>query len=64
MILKPDKETTHTHRKANITDKHRLKNPPQNVSKLNNPLKGSYTKIKWDLAQGCKDGSIFKTQSM
>ena len=29
------KETTHTHRKANITDKHRLKNPQQNVSKLN-----------------------------
>ena len=35
MILKPDKETTHTHIKANITDKHRLKNPQQNVSKLN-----------------------------
>ena len=30
----------------------------------NNTLKGSYTMIKWDLSQGCKDSSIYANQSM
>ena len=30
----------------------------------NNILKGSYTMIKWDLSQGCKDSSIYANQSM
>ena len=30
----------------------------------NIPLKGSYTMIKWDLSQGCKDSSIYANQSM
>ena len=32
--------------------------------KFNNTLKESYTTIKWDLFQGCKDGSTFKTINM
>ena len=37
LILKPDKDNTHTKRKleANITDEHRCKNPQQNFSKQN-----------------------------
>ena len=27
-------------------------------------IKGSYTMIKWDLSQGCKDTSIYANQSM
>ena len=30
----------------------------------NNSLKGSYTMIKWDLSQGCKDSSFYVNQSM
>ena len=30
----------------------------------NNTLKDSYTMIKWDLSQGCKDSSIYANQSM
>ena len=32
-------------------------------TKYNNTLKGSYTIIKWDLSQACKDGSVSATQS-
>ena len=28
------------------------------ANEFNNTLKGSYTMIKWNLSQGCKDGSI------
>ena len=38
LILKPDKDITHTHKiklQANITDEHRCKNPQQNTSKPN-----------------------------
>ena len=31
-------------------------------AKLNNILIGSYIMTKWDLSQGCKDGSIFTNQ--
>ena len=43
----------------NIPSEDKCKNPQQNISKLNfyNTLKGSYTMSKWDLFQGCKDGS-------
>ena len=34
------------------------------ANQINNTLKGSYTMIKWDLFQGCKDGSIFANQSI
>ena len=30
----------------------------------NSILKGSYTMIKWDLSQECKDSSIYTNQSM
>ena len=29
-----------------------------------NTLKGSYTTIKWDSSQECKDSTIFANQSM
>ena len=31
---------------------------------LNNTLKGSYTIIKWDISQGCRESSIAANQSM
>lgn len=33
------------------------------ATKLSNTLKGSYTTIKWDLTQGCKDGLTPANQS-
>ena len=33
-----------------------------NKTKFKNTLKGSHTMIKWDLYQGCNDGSIFTKQ--
>ena len=33
-------------------------------AEFNNILKGSYTMIKWDLTQGCKDFSISTNQSV
>ena len=58
------RERYHKKRKlqANITDEHRCNNPQQNTSKSNSTLKGSYTMIKWDLSQGCKDFSISTNQ--
>ena len=50
---------------TNITDEYRCKNRQQNTRNgINNILKGSYTMIKWDLSQGCKDSSIYANQSM
>ena len=43
---------THTKWQTNITDEHRFKNAQENISKLNNTLKGSYTIVKWDLFPG------------
>ena len=61
-LIPQKKTTTHTKTKlqANITDENRHKNPQQNTSKLNPQryTKGSYTKIKWELSQGCKVGVI------
>ena len=33
------------------------------ATKPNNTLKGSYTTIKWDFFQGCKNCSIYANQS-
>ena len=45
--------------------KNRCKNPQQNPNnESNNTLKRSYTIIKWDSPQGCKDFSIYANQSM
>ena len=45
---------------ANIIDEYRCKHPQQNFSKqFSNTLKSSYTMIKLDLFQGCKDSSIY-----
>ena len=67
MILTPKPDRHYKKRKlqTNITDEYRCKNPQQNTSKQtesNNTLKGSYTTIKWDLSQGCKDSSIYANQ--
>ena len=52
---------------TNIIDEHRGKSLEQNTSKKKkksiNTLKGSYTLIKWDLPQRCKDFSISTNQS-
>ena len=61
LIQNPDKDSTKKRKlQANITDENRHKNPQQNTSKLNPQryTKGSYTKIKWELSQGCKVGVI------
>ena len=34
------------------------------ANRIQQQLKGSYTMIKWDLSQGCKDSSIYANQSM
>jgi len=42
LIPKPDKENTQKRKlQANITDEHRCKNPQQNFSKQNSPVKPS-----------------------
>ena len=40
-----------------VSNQYRYKNPQQNISKPNLIIysKGSYTMIKWDLFQGCKN---------
>ena len=63
LIPKQGKDITHKHKlQANITDECRCKNPHQN--EFNSILKRSYTMIKWDLFQGCKDGSVFTNQTI
>ena len=53
--------------KAIVPDERRCKNSQQKIqysqTKLNNTLKESYTKIKWDSSQGYKDTLIFTNQS-
>ena len=51
---------------ANITEEHQCKNPEENASKKQNKntWKGSYTKFKWGLSQGCKDSSLCANQLM
>ena len=67
LISKPDKDITQKRKlQANISDEHRHKNPQQKCyqTKSNNTLKGSYTTIKWDLSQRCKNSSLHKYQSL
>ena len=33
------------------------------ANRIQQPLKGSYTMIKWGLSQECKDSSIYANQS-
>ena len=50
---------------TNITGEHICKYPQHNTSKQSKYiLKGSYTMIKWDLSQGCKDSLISGHLSM
>ena len=64
LILNLDKDITKRKLQANITDEHTYKNLRQNSSKPNTTFKRAYTMIKWDLFQGCKNGSIFTKQSV
>ena len=34
------------------------------ANRIQSTLEGSYTMIKWDLSQECKDSSIYANQSM
>ena len=51
---------------ASITEKHICKITLTKYweTKFNNTLKGSYTVIKWDLFQGCKNGLISTNKSV
>ena len=62
------RQRQHKNRKlqANITDEHRCKDRRQNFSKhiQQHVKKLSYTMIKLDLFQGCKDSSVYTNQSI
>ena len=64
LIPKPDKDTT---KKENYRPTLLMYIDAKILNKIletasSNTLKRSYTMIKWDSFQGCKDGSIFENQ--
>ena len=68
----PDIQTKDiTHKKerklqVNNSDEPKCKNPQQDgkQTEFNNTLKGLHNVIKWVFSQGCKDDSVFTSQSM
>ena len=65
LIPKPDKDATKRKLQTNITDEYRCKNPQQNFSKqFSNTSKSSYTMIKLDLFQECKDSSTYANETV
>ena len=64
LIPKPDKDTT---KKENFRPISLINIDAKILSKklancISNMLKRSYTMIKWDSSEGCKDGTIFPNQ--
>ena len=60
LIPKPDKDTTRKLQANTPGEQMQKSSTRQQQIKLNSTLKGSFTIIKWDLVQGCKDGLQIK----